>query len=244
MKTTIYTSVHARKLKCLLFFILTFFGSLNAYSHVGHKGGAMNNPEFLKFNNPSQCLNPYWQFEKKMSKHKKILQARKGGPHISKNATIMARNQCGELRILQQGSNEFVCLPNADPVPVANPVCLDEVGFEWYQSIYFGTMAKPTGPGVGFMAQGGAHWERDGEVFLPFPVPDGATLERDPPHWMLLWEFDAGKTGLPPYPNTGDVTIVFDGTPFAVMLLPWDSLCSSERRYVGCLDSLEERNLP
>ena len=236
------TRRHACILLGFLIVLLGMGGVQNTVSaHMGHMGGKMTQ-QFES--NQSSCINPFWEFERNMSKRKKIRQARKGGPHISKEATVMARNRCGELEIIHYGSNNFICIPNADPVPVRNPVCLDPIGFEWYKAAYFGANPKPAGPGVGYMALGGGHWEIDGQVFPPFPKPDGAELVRDPPHWMLLWEFDSEKTGLPAYPNTGDITIVFDGNQFAVMLLPWDSLCSSERSWVGCLDTLKDRGLP
>ena len=160
-------------------------------AHMGHTGGGLSQTVGARGSN-GECLNPYSPMEENMSRKEKIEQARQGGPHVSADAKIMARNRCGVLETLVEGKNGFVCLPNADPVPVPNPVCLDDIGFEWYKAAYFGLNPKPTNPGIGYMALGGGHWEIQGKVFPPYPKPDGAVLVRDPPHWMLLWEYLPG----------------------------------------------------
>ena len=57
-----------------------------------------------------------------------------------------------------------------------------------------------TVPGISYMAQGGVHWEKDGRV-------------------LMNEEPGAKKAKLPTRPNPSGVWIMFDGTPFAHLMV-------------------------
>jgi hypothetical protein len=44
-------------------------------------------------------------------------------------------------------------------------------------------------------------------------------MVKEPPHWMLMWGFDAATTGLPTKENPSGVYIMFAGTPYAHLMV-------------------------
>jgi hypothetical protein len=77
-----------------------------------------------------------------------------------------------------------------------------------------------TVPGISYMARGGMHWEKDGKILMK--EEPGAKLVKEPPHWMMMWPFDSSTTKLPNYPNPSGVWIMFDGTPYAHLMVYQD----------------------
>lgn len=80
---------------------------------------------------------------------------------------------------------------------------------------------KPTNtvPGIAYMARGGSHFEKDGKVVMS---GEGATVVKEPPHWMIMWPFEAAATKLPTAPNPSGVYIMFEGTPYAHLMVYQD----------------------
>jgi hypothetical protein len=70
-----------------------------------------------------------------------------------------------------------------------------------------------TVPGIAYMARGESHWEKDKRVIMK-EEPE-AKIVKEPPHWMIMWPFDAKATMLPTAPNPAGVYVMFDGTPYA-----------------------------
>jgi hypothetical protein len=77
-----------------------------------------------------------------------------------------------------------------------------------------------TVPGISYMARGGYHWEKDGKVLMD--EEPGAKLVKEPPHWMMMWPFDSTTSKLPTPPNPAGVWIMFDGSPFAHLMVYQD----------------------
>ena len=75
-------------------------------------------------------------------------------------------------------------------------------------------------PGISYMARGGYRWEKDGKVLMDEEA--GAKLVKEPPHWMMMWPFDSTTSKLPTRPNPSGVWIMFDGTPFAHLMVYQD----------------------
>src|SRR5262245_61571400 len=50
---------------------------------------------------------------------------------VAKDATIVAMNEKGEMRVLRKGSNSFTCMPDNPASPGNDPMCLDKNGMEW-----------------------------------------------------------------------------------------------------------------
>ncbi len=165
--------------------------------------------------------------EKKMSKKpmtrdQLINLALSGAPlHIAKEATVMIPGDDGKLMEVKKGTNGFTCVPDDPGTPIDDPICSDEAAFQWVNSL-MNNDPKPanTVPGISYMAKGGAHWEKDGKILMK--EEPGAKMVNEPPHWMVFWPFDSKASGIPSLPNPGGAWVMFDGTPYAHLMIYQD----------------------
>lgn len=159
---------------------------------------------------------------KAKAKAERVALARSGAPAaVGKNARVMDLGPDGKLVELAPGTNDFTCVPDDPSTPMADPICSDPAAWEFVTAMLSGA-PKPGNsvPGFSYMAKGGQHWEKDGKILMA--KEDGAVLVDEPPHWMLLWPFSAKATGLPSLPSGGPVYVMFDGTPYAHLMVYQD----------------------
>lgn len=157
-----------------------------------------------------------------MSDEQLIKLAQRGAPPtVSKEATIQVLGEDGKLRELKKGTNGFTCLPFVDNKKDPDPMCMDPAATQWASDFISGA-EKPTNtePGIAYMAKGGWHWEKDGKVLMK--GEPGAKLVKEPPHWMIFFPFESEKSALPPMPNKGGVYIMFEGSPYAHLMIYQD----------------------
>jgi hypothetical protein len=118
---------------------------------------------------------------------------------------------------LRPGSNAFTC--SIFPDESKAPFCGDKNGWPWLQAALTGQPKPPnTEPGISYMAQGGLHYEMPNGDIVMMPGANTKSVP-EPPHWMLMWAFDAAASGLPTKPNPGGVYIMFAGTPYAHLMI-------------------------
>jgi hypothetical protein len=141
--------------------------------------------------------------------------------HISKDATVMVPGDDGKLREVRKGTNGFTCIPTVNYRETPDPMCMDAAVGQWVTDLMSGA-PKPsnTVPGISYMARGGMHWEKDGKILMK--EEPGAKLVKEPPHWMMMWPFESATTKLPTQPNPSGVWIMFDGTPYAHLMIYQD----------------------
>jgi hypothetical protein len=70
-----------------------------------------------------------------------------------------------------------------------------------------------TEPGIEYMLLGGSDWSGSD------PTASSGTPITEPPHWMILWPFDAETTGLSTEPKQSGAWIMYAGTPFAHLMI-------------------------
>jgi hypothetical protein len=140
---------------------------------------------------------------------------------ISKDASVMVPAEDGKLKKVRKGTNGFTCIPTVNYREVPDPMCMDAAVSQWATDLMNGA-PKPSNsvPGISYMARGGMHWEKDGKILMK--EEPGATLVKEPPHWMMMWPFDSGTAKLPNHPNPSGVWIMFDGTPYAHLMVYQD----------------------
>jgi hypothetical protein len=97
---------------------------------------------------------------------------------------------------------------------------MDGASNQWMTDI-MNNAPKPsnTVPGIAYMARGGSHLEKDGKVVMS---GDGAKVVKEPPHWMIMWPFDASASKLPTAPNPSGVYVMFEGSPYAHIMVYQD----------------------
>ena len=141
-------------------------------------------------------------------------------PHIAKEAGIMIYGADGKLTETKKSANGFTCIPSVMNLPDPDPMCMDAAVQQWMTD-RMNHAPKPTNtvPGIAYMARGGAHFEKDGKVVMS---RDGAEIVKEPPHWMLMWPFDAATTKLPTAPNPSGVYIMFQDSPYAHLMVYQD----------------------
>jgi hypothetical protein len=139
---------------------------------------------------------------------------------IAKDAGVMIYGADGKLTEVRKSDNGFICIPTVMNLPQPDPMCMDAASYQWLNDIMSGA-PKPsnTVPGIAYMAAGGSHYEKDGRVIM---AGEGAKVVKEPPHWMIFWPFDAATTRLPTVPNASGVYIMFEGNPYAHLMIYQD----------------------
>ncbi|MBI3802417.1 MAG: hypothetical protein HY282_01470 [Nitrospirae bacterium] len=159
---------------------------------------------------------------KNMSQEELVKLAMSAAPeHISKDATIMVPGPDGKLVEAKKGSNGFTCIPDVDGMSVPDPICFDAESGKWVNDLMSGA-PKPTNtaPGIAYMARGGWHFEKDGKILMKNEA--GAKTMQEPPHWMVFWPFDSKTSGIPSMPSKLGSYVMWDGTPYAHMMIYQD----------------------
>lgn len=141
--------------------------------------------------------------------------------HISDNATIVQVDKAGKIRTLRQGTNEFTCLPDISAQETPDPFCGDKNAVDWLLSSVRGEPRPAnTDAGIGYMAKGGFHWERDGQVVMP--DEPGARRVKEPPHWMVFFPPDTDISSFPVRPGKFGAYVMYEGTPYAHLMIYQD----------------------
>jgi hypothetical protein len=150
----------------------------------------------------------------------KIARARLSGPsQITRDASVVEMDGQGDLIVLEQGTNDWVCFPG-DENEIGNvPMCCDPMGLQWMKDAMAGK-PKPTNtaPGLIYMLCGATQHSNTDPADQTSPaIPIG-------PHWMILWPYDSGRDGLPRTVRDAGAWVMFDGTPYAYLHIcgtPW-----------------------
>ncbi|CAI4033216.1 hypothetical protein DNFV4_03650 [Nitrospira tepida] len=159
---------------------------------------------------------------KSMPEQQQIALALSAAPaHIAKDAAVMVYGEDGKLKEVKAGTNGFTCIPTVMNLPEPDPMCMDAAVHQWMTDL-MNNAPKPsnTVPGIAYMARGGSHFEKSGKIVMN--REDGTKVVKEPPHWMIMWPFDAAATKLPTAPNPSGVYIMFEGTPYAHLMVYQD----------------------
>jgi hypothetical protein len=135
-----------------------------------------------------------------------------GPPEITRFAKIVAKDAHGHTVVLREGSNGFTCMPG-NPTVIGQPaMCADGPSMQWFAD-FAAHKPKPTNtvPGITYMLSGAT--QRSDSDPRDHTSP-GITV---PPHWMIMWPFDAKTTGLPTTHRDTGAYIMWSGTPYAHM---------------------------
>lgn len=158
--------------------------------------------------------------EEDRARQAKVARARRSGPaQITKDASVAEMDAEGNVTILVQGTNHWVCFPGDENEVGYVPMCCDPMGLQWMKDI-MAKKPKPSNaaPGLIYMLCGAQqHSTTDPFDRTSPPIPIG-------PHWMILWPFGAARDGLPRTARDAAAWVFFDGTPYAHLHIcgtPW-----------------------
>lgn len=152
----------------------------------------------------------------RMTTAEAIRSATAAGPRsISDHATVMAADASGKMVQLRAGTNGWTCIPDEPSTPGVDPMCIDKQGMEWVQSL-IAKKPKPTntGPGLIYMLQGGS----DLSATDPFATKSDHYIS-SPPHFMVMWPYDAKTSGFTTTPKKTGSWIMWAGTPYAHLMV-------------------------
>jgi hypothetical protein len=143
---------------------------------------------------------------------------------VAEEATIMAMDEKGKMRVLRQGTGPFTCLPDNPGSPGNDPMCVDKAGMEWAKA----WMTKTTPPagmvGFGYMLMGGSDASND-DPHAMVPAPGKHWVETGP-HVMV---FNPGPM-IDAYPKTADDPrkpyVMWGDTPYRHLMIPIRGECS------------------
>jgi len=133
----------------------------------------------------------------------------------------MLPDETGKLVEVKKSNNGFTCIPTVNNRPDPGPMCFGAAVGQWVHDL-MNKASKPsnTVPGISYMARGGYHWEKDGKILME--EEPGAKLVKEPPHWMIMWPFNSEEAKLPTHPNPSGARIMFDGNPYAHVMIYQD----------------------
>ena len=138
-------------------------------------------------------------------------------PAIAKDATIMAPDEKGGMRMVRKGAGNFTCMPDTPTTPGPDPMCGDANAMVWAQA-WMERKPPPTDkPGFMYMLSGGT----DASNTDPYATkPDGAWVSTGP-HVMVVGS-QAMLAGYPSgaRPDTSKPYVMWAGTPYAHLMIP------------------------
>jgi len=153
---------------------------------------------------------------KKMSNVEIVRSATSAAPReIADHAAVIAPDANGKMATIRPGTNGWTCMADEPDTPGLDPMCLDEASMQWVQSL-MAKAAKPTNtvPGIIYMLQGGS----DISATDPWATKTEHFIE-SPPHYMIMWPYDAKSTGFSTTPKKTGTWIMWAGTPYAHLMI-------------------------
>lgn len=151
----------------------------------------------------------------------KIRRALLAGPAgLTKDATVIDRDAAGNVIVLRQGTNKWICMPGDENKIGDPPMCADPVAMQWFADAK-ARKPKPTNttPGMAYMLCGATQRSNTNPFDTTSPaIPIG-------PHWMILWPFEAAAYGLPTTLRDKGAWMMFADTPYAYLHIcgsPWE----------------------
>ena len=124
----------------------------------------------------------------------------------------------GDMTELRPGSNGWTCLPDVPSSPGNDPMCLDANALQWAAAWQGKTKPQLAGTGLGYMLQGGSD-ASNSDPYAAGPAAGEAWVETGP-HIMIFPVDAAALTSLPTDPTSGGPYVMWQGTPYAHVMMP------------------------
>lgn len=145
-----------------------------------------------------------------------IRSALSGGPEdVASAATV--RDWQGN--ILREGSNGWTCLPDMADLPGNSPMCLDSIWMAWVEAWQNKKPFRASRVAFGYMLQGDFPTSNT-DPYAQAATHDNQWIEDSGPHVMILVPDAAALEGLPRTPHENGPWVMWDGTPYAHIMLP------------------------
>lgn len=150
-----------------------------------------------------------------------IASAMKAAPkEVGENATIVAPDAKGAMRVLRKGTNAFTCMPDDPATPGQDPMCWDKSSQEWMDA-YMAHKAPPAGKvGLMYMLAGG-YDASNTDPYARKPAT-GKQWVKTGPHIMVVGADAAFYDSYPKgeSPDTKSPYVMWAGTPYQHLMAP------------------------
>ena len=137
---------------------------------------------------------------------------------VAREATIVAMDEKGQMRVLREGKGAFTCMPDDPRTPGNDPMCLDKAGMDWAKA-WMGKTPPPPGIGFGYMLMGGSDASND-DPHATKPAPGKKWVDTGP-HVMIL---NPPGAMADQYPKTAadpkKPYVMWPGTPYQHLMIP------------------------
>jgi hypothetical protein len=139
---------------------------------------------------------------------------------VGKNATIVAMEADGKMRVLRKGSNGFTCMPDNPATPGLDPMCADANAMEWIHA-WVGHKTPTAGKvGLMYMLEGGSDASNT-DPYAEKPTTENHWIKTGP-HVMVV---GADASFYDQYPKAADPDtrvpyIMWAGTPYQHVMAP------------------------
>ncbi|MGI9076846.1 MAG: hypothetical protein ACR2G6_05860 [Gemmatimonadaceae bacterium] len=155
------------------------------------------------------------------SKAARIAEAMSAAPvSIARNATIKdwPKSDGGEMAVLREGSNGWVCLPTPPQLPGREPMCIDSQWEKWLAAYMAKTTPEITATGYSYMLNA----RSQGSNTDPYATKKTADNEWHMvgPHVMVLHADPKMYESISTDHHSGGPYVMFKGTPYAHVMWP------------------------
>ncbi|MEZ4736750.1 MAG: hypothetical protein R3E79_57450 [Caldilineaceae bacterium] len=142
---------------------------------------------------------------------------------VALNATILGEPTTagGDMVVLQEGDNGWICYDDRSVSPGNAPACYDEQWNVFNEAYMAGEAPVLTAPGIGYMLQGGSD-ESNTDPLATGPAP-GEEWITTPSHIMLLLPDGFDAANFTTDHHSGYPYIMWDGTPYEHLMVPVNS---------------------
>ncbi|GBD32610.1 MAG: hypothetical protein KatS3mg081_2553 [Gemmatimonadales bacterium] len=139
---------------------------------------------------------------------------------VAAQAAVMdwPQTEGGEFTELRSGTNGWVCFPDIPSSPGNDPMCVDQHFMAWATAWMSKKPPKITAVGFGYMLQGGSDASNT-DPFKMAPDPGEPWVDTGP-HVMMVVPNPASLRGLSTDHKSGMPYVMWQGTPYAHVMLP------------------------
>ena len=154
-------------------------------------------------------------------KEEKIKNALSAAPEsVAKDATVLdwPEKEGAELATLQEGTNDWTCLPDYPGSPGNDPICVDAQAMQWFEAYMTKKQPQLAQAGLGYMLQGGSDASNT-DPFAEKPA-DGEDWVSAPPHLMVFPTGNLDQNVYGTDDKRGKPWIMWAGTPYEHLMIP------------------------
>jgi hypothetical protein len=141
---------------------------------------------------------------------------------VIEHATLMNHTADGKMKVVQQGTNGWTCMPGrVGTVGAPSPMCSDKAGMEWVEA-WLNKGPAPQKMGFIYMMQGD-NGASNSDPYATKEAPDNNWIMTGP-HVMIVG--GEAKMMMQAYPRTPKVAnahepyVMWPGTPYEHLMLP------------------------